>query len=179
MTELDFEQVVKAHYASLYRFALSLAESEDKAGDLTQQVFYIWARRGHQLRDSARVKSWLFTTLYREFLSSQRHAAKFAHHDLLEVEAELPQITADVVDRMDAALVMAALARVEEVFRTPLVLFYLEDYSYKEIAEVLSVPPGTVMSRIARGKEHVRRLLSQSASAGNTPPTAVETRALE
>jgi RNA polymerase sigma-70 factor (ECF subfamily) len=66
----DFEQLVDRYYAALYRFALSLARSASEAGDLTQQTFYLWAAKGHQLRDRSKVKSWLFTTLYREYVST-------------------------------------------------------------------------------------------------------------
>lgn len=161
----DFEQVVKAHYADLYRFALSLAGDESSACDLTQETFQTWAMRGHQIRQPARVKSWLFTTLYREFLGQRRHAGKFPHHEVSMVESELPQITPEVIDQMDADSVMRALTQVDEVYRTPLMLFYLEDCSYKQIAEILRVPPGTVMSRISRGKEQVRRILFQPSQA--------------
>jgi RNA polymerase sigma-70 factor, ECF subfamily len=173
VTEPDFEQVVKAHYADLYRFALSLAGDETAACDLTQEAFHIWATRCDQIRQPERVKSWLFTTLYREFLGQRRRAAKFPHYEVSMVESELPKITPEVIDRMDADAVMRALQEVEEVYRTPLMLFYLEECSYKEIAEILEVAPGTVMSRIARGKEQVRRILShpmapkESAGARN------------
>ena len=60
-----FTQLVDAHYAPLYRFALSLTRNSSDAGDLTQQTFFIWAKKGEQLRDAAKAKSWLFTTLYR------------------------------------------------------------------------------------------------------------------
>ena len=63
--ELDFEGLVNLHYASLYRFALSLTRKESDASDLTQQTFYVWATKGHQLLDASKVKSWLFTTLHR------------------------------------------------------------------------------------------------------------------
>ena len=60
---LDFDSLVSLHYASLYRFALSLTRKESDACDLTQQTFYVWASKGHQLEDNSKVKSWLFTTL--------------------------------------------------------------------------------------------------------------------
>jgi DNA-directed RNA polymerase specialized sigma24 family protein len=69
MTHCDFERIVTQHYEPLYRFAFSLTRAEPDAMDLTQQTFCIWAAKGHQLRDSSKVKTWLFTTLRREFLN--------------------------------------------------------------------------------------------------------------
>ena len=60
--ELDLEAVVGRFYTSLYRFALSLTKNEAEAGDLTQQTFFILAQRSHQIRDTSKVKCWLFTT---------------------------------------------------------------------------------------------------------------------
>ena len=72
MSDDTFSQLVDLHYPSLYRFALSLARSEADACDLAQQTFYVWAKKGHALREAAKAKSWLFTTLYREFLRGRR-----------------------------------------------------------------------------------------------------------
>ena len=69
----DFETVVAGYYEPLYRFAISLTRSEADACDLAQQTFYMWATKGHQLRDPSKVKSWLFTTLHRAFLESAPH----------------------------------------------------------------------------------------------------------
>lgn len=69
---------------------------------------------------------------------------------------------------MDAGVVMAALQEVEEVFRAPLVLFYLEELSYQEIAEALDVPAGTVMSRLSRGKAQLRARLASRVSANSS-----------
>ena len=68
---LKFESLVERYYAPLYQFAFSLALAEAEACDLTQQTFTIWAAKGHQLRDTTKVKTWLFTTLHREFMNSR------------------------------------------------------------------------------------------------------------
>jgi RNA polymerase sigma-70 factor (ECF subfamily) len=155
----DFEQIVDAHYPALYRFALSLARGEPAAADLTQQTFYLWASRGHQLRDAAKVKSWLFTTLYREFLSLHRRESRFPQADLDTETAELPEQGGSIADSVDGATAVAALQRIDPLFRAPLTLFYLEEFSYREIAAVLNIPAGTVMSRLSRGKSLLRKLL--------------------
>jgi RNA polymerase sigma-70 factor (ECF subfamily) len=157
----DFEQIVDAHYAALYRFALSLARSEPAAADLTQQTFYLWASRGHQLREAAKVKSWLFTTLYREFLSLHRREARFPQAELDAETAELPGPGGSIADSIDGATAVAALQQIDPVYRAPLTLFYLEEFSYREIAAVLGIPAGTVMSRLSRGKSLLRKLLVQ------------------
>jgi RNA polymerase sigma-70 factor (ECF subfamily) len=157
----DFQQIVDAHYVALYRFALSLARGEAAAADLTQQTFYLWASRGHQLRDAAKVKSWLFTTLYREFLSLHRRESRFPQADLEGEIGELPAEGVSVADSIDGATAVAALQKIDEVYRAPLTLFYLEEFSYREIADVLGVPAGTVMSRLSRGKALLRKMLLQ------------------
>jgi len=80
MENAEFEQLVNQYYEALYRFALSLTRSEATSCDLTQQTFYLWATKGHQLRDRSKAKSWLFTTLHREFLESKRRETRFPHH---------------------------------------------------------------------------------------------------
>ena len=89
---------------------------------------------------------------------------RFPHDEISDVESKLPPIESDAVRSLEGRDVMAALAQIDEVFRAPLVLFYLEDHSYKEIAEILDVPPGTVMSRLWRGKALLRAKLEDSAT---------------
>jgi len=162
---IDFELLVEEYYRGLYQFAYNLARDEAEAGDLTQQTFLIWARKGHQLRDPLKVKTWLFTTLHREFLQSRRKRARFPHYELDEVGGELPIVPPTMVDKLDAATVLDSLAQVNELYRAPLVLFYLEDYSYKEIAGILDVPIGTIQSRIARGKGQLYKTLVDDQSS--------------
>src|SRR6266700_5229133 len=98
----DFEQIVSPHYEPLYRFGFSLTRSEAYACDLTQQTFYIWANKGHQLKDLAKVKTWLFTTLHREFLQMSRRQERFTDEPISDVVQDLPHVSADVVNRIDA-----------------------------------------------------------------------------
>jgi RNA polymerase sigma-70 factor (ECF subfamily) len=168
-TTQDFEELVLEHYRGLYQFAFSLTRKEAEARDLTQQTFYIWATKGHQLRDPAKVKTWLFTTLHREFLKTKRKQKRFPHVDLAEAGRDMPTVPPTVVNELDGDTVLQALSRVEEVYQAPLALFYLEDHSYKEIAEILEVPIGTVQSRIARGRAEIRKVLSQLGSDGQSP----------
>ncbi len=168
----QFETVVCEHYEPLFRFAMSLTRSESDAGDLTQQTFCIWATKGHQLRDISRVRPWLFTTLHRTFLNARRREGRFPHHELGEVADQLPVLSTEPANQADCSLVLPALAKVDDVYQAAVALFYLEDCSYKDIAEILDVPVGTVKSRIARGITQLREILSAAGSFG--PPFNVD-----
>lgn len=168
---VDFESLVREHHASLYRFALSLTKNENDACDLTQQTFYQWARKGHQLSDVTKVKSWLFTTLYREFLARERRATRFPHDELDQVEPDYLSLPPETVERMDWEVVHQALGKIEAPFRAAVTLFYLDDYSYNEIAAILDVPLGTVKSRIARGLGRLQHIMKHEITA-----TPVHTR---
>ncbi len=165
---LDFESLVATYYRPLYQFALSLTQAEADACDLTQQTFYVWATKGHQLKHPSKVKSWLFTTLHRQFLEGRRHQTRFPHQELQELEPDLPQVSPPRVSQLDTSQVLEALAQVEEVYRAPVALFYLEDYAYKEIAEILQVPMGTVKSRIARGILRLQKALAEKLASPET-----------
>jgi RNA polymerase sigma factor (sigma-70 family) len=158
----DFEVLVAQYYEPLYQFAFSLTRDEAEACDLTQQTFCVWAAKGHQLRDVSKVKTWLFTTLHREFLGSRRRQKRFPHLELEAAEPELPVISPNAISRLDTAQVLAALKQVDEIYQAPVALFYLQDYSYKEIAEILDVPLGTVKSRLTRGLGKLHQLLDDT-----------------
>ena len=159
------DDLVERFYQPLYRFALSLTRNEATACDHVQETFYLYASKGHQLRDKARAKSWLFTTLYRDFLGARRRGKSLVFEDFTTAEPELPPVWPDAMRMADSNTVLQALQALDESFRAPLVLFYLEGFSYKEIAEALELPVGTVMSRLSRGKEQLRRQLSDPAAA--------------
>lgn len=164
---INFEQLVDDHYEALYRFAMSLVRSPDRAADLVQETFCIWAAKGDQLREASKAKSWLFTTLHREFLAHRRRASRFTD------DSEAAQFAIDnthsddeQADRqMDGQRVLELLGELDETFRAPLTLFYLQQHSYKDIAEILEIPIGTVMSRISRGKEILRRKMTSAPAS--------------
>ena len=156
---VEFEKLVALYYEPLYQFAFSLARDESDACDLTQQTYCIWAAKGHQLRDASKVKTWLFTTLHREFLGSRRRQTRFPHVDLEQAEPELPSVSPASISTHDTSQVLEALARLDEVYQAPVALFYLQDCSYIEIAEILQVPLGTVKSRLSRGISRLQAML--------------------
>jgi RNA polymerase sigma-70 factor (ECF subfamily) len=156
---LAFEDVVERFYQPLYQFAWSLTFSEADACDLTQHTFYIWRLKGGQLRDPSKVRAWLFTTLHRTFLQNKRREKHFPHYELSSVDSELPTFYSEGERMLDSSEALDALAQVDEVFRTPLALFYLEDCQYKEIADLLCVPLGTVKSRISRGIVQLQKIM--------------------
>ena len=168
-SDLNFERLVQEHYRGLYQFAFSLTRREPEASDLVQQTFYIWATKGHQLRDASKVKTWLFSTLHREFLKIRRHQDRFPHVELDKAGNDVPSISPGIINEMDGSTVVQALERIDELYRAPLALFYLEEHSYKEIADILDVPIGTVQSRIARGKAQLQKALAYSASFSPSP----------
>lgn len=172
MNETDtFEAIVSEHYEPLYRFALSLTRADADAQDLTQHTFYVWATKGHQLRDFAKVKTWLYTTLHRAFLQGRRRQSRFPQqeHELDDAIEQLPADGPAPGDQLDASQVLPALAQLDEIYQAAVALFYLEDYAYKDIAVILDVPVGTVKSRIARGIAQLREILLRDDSYAPTP----------
>jgi RNA polymerase sigma-70 factor (ECF subfamily) len=163
--ECDFDGLVDRYYLPLYRFALSLTREESDACDLTQQTFYAWARKGYQLMDRSKVKSWLFTTLYREYLQARRKTCRYASVNLDEAEHELPPVTPTLPSGLDGQTILEALSHLDLAFQAPVALFYLEDYSYPEIGRILNIPLGTVKSRISRGLRQLQAELSEQTVA--------------
>ena len=167
MNEADYEQAVATYYDALYAFGFSLAGNEDDACELTQETCCRLLTKGSQLRDPSKVKSWLFTTLYRVFLGWKDRRARLPHFEISSVEGELPVITPEHVDVLRDDAIRDALLELEEHYRTPVMLFYMNDHSYEEIAEILDVPIGTVMSRLSRAKGLLREGLCRPQCEGD------------
>ena len=163
----EFAELVDTHYQALSRFGYSLTRSPDHAADLVQETFCIWAEKNAQLRDRSKAKTWLFTTLHREFLGQRRKMARFSDTPIDENAIGAEAAGEDDVERqMDGHRAVELLGEMDEIYQAPLALFYLQQHSYKEIAEILDVPIGTVMSRLSRGKELLRKRMVAEPSSG-------------
>lgn len=154
------EELVEAFYPSMYRYAYRLSGSGAEAEDLTQDAFLQAQVKLAQLRDFDKARNWLFTILRNLYLHRLR-ADKKENLVSLEALAEVPERIAEPLAEIDPQRLQETLNALPETFRTPLILFYFEDFSYRDIAEQMELPIGTVMSRLARAKAFLRgRLLS-------------------
>jgi RNA polymerase sigma factor (sigma-70 family) len=165
--KIDLQAIVSEYYAGLYRFGLSLAKNESEAADLTQEAFLILAKHEKQIREPERIKTWLFTTLRREFFRKIRTRKAHPEVEFQPEEHEISGIESDALRSIDGKTAVEALAQIEESYRSTVELFYLGDLSYKEISATLGVPIGTVMSRLSRGKEQLRRVMATTLESGS------------
>jgi RNA polymerase sigma factor (sigma-70 family) len=156
--------LVERYYALLYRYACRLTGSEADAEDLTQQTFLTAQSKWDQLRDRQKAKSWLFTIARNAYLKELR-APVCLPSDALD---ERPGLEAAESD-FDQEQLQNVLNDLPEEFRSPVVLFYFEEFSYREIAELMEVPVGTIMSRLARAKGILRQRLTAPEPAGALP----------
>lgn len=151
--------LVQQHYALVYRFAYRLTGSVADAEDLTQHTFLSAQSHLDQLRDMSRARGWLCSIARNRFLK------QVTRNPSIPVPCldHLPDPATDAPTSDDLAIdeehLQNALNELPDEFRVPLVLFYFEELSYREIAEQLNVPVGTVMSRLARAKRHLHRKL--------------------
>ena len=164
-TAATYEAIVEAHYVATYRYARSLVFNEADAQDLTQHAFLKLKTNFHQIRDLDRVKGWLFSTARRKFISGYRHQSKFPKVTLDATDSYPAPSVTSAETRVDARKALEGLHQLPEKFRAPLALFYLEQWSYKEISEHLDMPIGTVMSRLSRGKAQLKDWMETSPQA--------------
>ena len=159
-----FESEVMPHARSLYGTALRLTRSPQDAEDLLQETLLRAYRGFASYRPGTNVRAWLFTILHRVRTDMLRKRGRSPQ--TTELTDDGPAVVPEHETRLTSGNedVQRALAAVPEVFRSALVLRDIEEFSYEEIAGILGVPVGTVMSRIHRGRAHLRRLL-----AGRTP----------
>ncbi len=161
-------QLVDEHYESLYRYAYRLSGSAADADDLTQEAFCKAQMQLHQLRDAAKAKGWLFRIVRNAYLHRVR--AQKSHPALsLDAVGDLPEPPPEPLPEVEPERLRQVLGELPETFRTPVILFYFEEFSYRDIAEQLDVPIGTVMSRLARAKACLRTRLAPEMAAGEGP----------
>jgi RNA polymerase sigma-70 factor (ECF subfamily) len=163
MASSGLHDLIDAHYQALYRYAYRLSGSSADAEDLTQEAFgKAFARLG-QLREPDKARGWLFRILRNAYLRRIRDEKR---HKVVPLDAvgDVPERTAETLPDLDPARLQLALNELDEAFRTPIILYYFEEFSYKDIAEQMELPIGTVMSRLARAKAYLRAALLNGSS---------------
>lgn len=110
--------------------------------------------------------------VHREFIDDYRHAKRFPKTNFESAPPLRDDSQGrDHSDRLDAELALSALGQLDERFRAPITLFYLESFSYNEISQTLEIPIGTVMSRLRRAKDQLRAILERPAEFREARPT--------
>lgn len=141
----------------LYAYAYRLCGSHDQAEELVQQTFLVAEERKHQLRDADKFVPWLMRVLRNAFLQDRRRRRPASASQL---ELDLEQVEGSgAVGQIQSSELQDVLQRLPEDQRRVLMMFYFESWTYREIAEQLDIPIGTVMSRLSRSKRQLKQLL--------------------
>jgi RNA polymerase sigma-70 factor (ECF subfamily) len=171
-TRARFEALALPYLPDVYRLAVRLKGSAQDAEDLVQETYVKALKAFGTLRQPDRVRPWLFQILSRLVLDRQRSEGRevasgdleeldrFSLYDLIWDEDPLPysdNLHGDFLAQFTDEEVRAALMRLPEGFRVPLVLLYVEELSYKELAEIVGCPVGTIMSRLHRARKILER----------------------
>jgi len=163
-----FEELAMPVLDSLYNFARWLAHDQSDAEDLVQDT-YLKALRGFaSFQSGTNFRAWMFRILKNTFLNSRSKlerrvtVAMDSEEDRPElvVEGETPETI--LIERSNRNLVQTAIDELPDRYRDALLLCEVEEMSYREIAAILSIPIGTVMSRLARARRAVRESLTSS-----------------
>ncbi|TXI03848.1 MAG: sigma-70 family RNA polymerase sigma factor [Rhizobium sp.] len=153
-------ELIEEHSALLYRYAYRLTGDAYDAEDLVQQTFLLAHQHRDQLRDAQAARGWLISIVRNVFLKSIRHRGR--GRSLEEID-EPSMLEASLDEPIHLEVLQQALLELSEEFRSPLVLYYFEEFSYQEIAKQMGVPIGTVMSRLSRAKAYLKKRLTESA----------------
>ena len=161
----------------LYRTALRMTRDPADAEDLVQETFAKAFAAFGSFRQGTNLRAWLFRILRNTYINSYRKAQREPHltHELTDEQLLAAQTRTDdravgarsaetqALERLGNEEVIVALATLPEDFRTAVYLADVEGFSYKEIAEIMESPVGTVMSRVHRGRKALRSLLTRYA----------------
>lgn len=163
----NFSQAALEHIDALYGYAVALTRDQTEAEDLVQETYLRAVRAFGQLMPNSNLKSWLFVIMRNAWLNQLRHAR--AGPRFIELEEENSGAWPDPLARDPYALYLRKLERQEikeaieslpSLYREIVVLRDIEGFSYQQIATLLDCPAGTVMSRLGRAREKLRRMLS-------------------
>ena len=166
----NFKELAYPHMRFLYNVALKYMRNQYDAEDLVQETMYAAFRNFHQLREQSKCRSWLFAIMRSNFLKEKRQAGRRPYLGTDETYLNFLEgvsstnIAGDLEKKLESEHVQDVIDRLPEKYKTPLILFFLEDMSYQEISEFLDIPIGTVMSRLSRAKQSMKKELLREAT---------------
>lgn len=182
-----FLELANPEVKLLYNAALRYTGKTNDAEDLVQETLYTGFKNFHQLRDESKIKSWLFTILRNKYLKSVRRGGQIneAEYDdsidyLVSLEAAVEHTDPEKLYQMktESEQIQKALAKLPEKYKSPLLLYYLQDLSYQKISDALEIPIGTVMSRLSRGKQILKKEILRISLKSPLPENVVNLQQL-
>lgn len=163
-----FWELAEEHTKFMFNLALRYTGSSYDAEDLVQETYFIAFKQFDQLRDERKFKSWLFTILRNTYLKNIRKdgRSKETEYDdgidsvvALENMVEQIEVAKSYEEKVESDQIQHLLDELPEKHKSPLLLFYMTEMSYQDIAESLDLPIGTVMSRLSRSKQILKKKL--------------------
>jgi len=170
----EIEEEALKQVDALYRTALRMTRNPQDAEDLVQETYFRAFRSAHQFQRGTNLRAWLFKILTNSFINQYRKRARKPLSNSLEdvedfylyshlvdsgLQPDSPDPEATVIDQFAEAEVIQSLERLPIEFRQVVLLADVEGFSYKEIAEIVGIPVGTVMSRLHRGRRRLQKEL--------------------
>jgi len=154
-----------AHITSLRRYAYVLCRDHAEADDLVQESLMKAIAKADTYRPDKDLRAWLFSILHNTFISHKRQYARRARASrFLDSTLKEAGVKPEQEQHVEVYDTLTMLSRLSPDHQSVLVLIGVEGLSYAEAAEVLDIPTGTVMSRLARGREELRRLMARHAA---------------
>jgi RNA polymerase sigma-70 factor (ECF subfamily) len=166
--EARLRRIVSAHFDALWRFLRRLGIPESDVDDAVQEVILVLARKLDQVRDGSE-RSFVLSTAFRVASGLRRQVKRRREvHDGAIFEQASPELDPEAAaeQRRLATLLAQVLDELSIELRAVFVLYELEDFTMAEIASALDLPPGTVASRLRRGREAFERLATQALAGG-------------
>ncbi len=178
-----FRELAYPHIKFLYNMALRYTGNTHDAEDMVQETFYVALTKFHQLRDTAKCKNWLFAILrniYLKELRLNRQKQTFEHDEsvnyinVLETAAKGLDTAKIFEKKLEESQLHHIVGTLPEKYQSPILLHYMEDLSYQEISEYLDIPVGTVMSRLSRAKDLLKKAMLKAWSQHSSSEKVVE-----
>lgn len=158
----DFEEKILECIDSLYNLALRMTQHKQDAEDLTQEAVLRAYRFLTKFEEGTNFKAWIMAILRNVFINEYRRKTKEPQKiefEKVEDFITIPEISG-VQEEIFTENIKSSIDKLPEELRTTIILFYAEDFSYKEIAKIMDVPVGTVMSRLYTARQALKRQLS-------------------